>query len=141
MRIIPVDVVIPKEQRDTSLGETLQLHADAILSWAIKGYFDYEDNGGMREPEAVLAATKDYKNDSDDIQRFLDSRCVVGKEHRISASELWLAWMNFREEEGLELIAKQYFGRTLNLKGFGTKYHLNVQTRLGITLLSKVENQ
>jgi len=64
IRVVPFDVVVPLEDRDPELPERLALHADAVLSWVIAGHFDYEDNGGMREPTSVLRATGDYQADA-----------------------------------------------------------------------------
>ena len=64
VRVVPFDVVVPAKERDTMLAERLALHADAVLSWIIAGHFDYEDNGGMREPDSVLHATGAYQADS-----------------------------------------------------------------------------
>src|SRR5690625_3628608 len=37
IRVVPFDVVIPAEQQDGHLDESLQLEADTILTWAVSG--------------------------------------------------------------------------------------------------------
>jgi len=135
MRIIPFDVVIPEEERDLALGETLSLHSDAILTWSVQGFYDHEDRGGMREPESVLAATSRYKSESDDISRFLEERCETGKGRQVLFSELWVAWLTWRDDEGGETLSKKAFGMSLDARGFhsaiGTR---NVKIRKNIYL-------
>lgn len=118
MRIIPFDVVIPDAEQDPTLGETLTLHADAILTWAVDGFFDREDNGGMREPAAVLVATQTYQYENDAIKRFLEDRCEVRRDHSVLVSELWIAWLTWRDDEGGEMISKKAFGVSLENRGF-----------------------
>lgn len=45
IRVVPFDVVVPEARRDPELPERLKLSADAILTWAIGGWFAYEDMG------------------------------------------------------------------------------------------------
>jgi putative DNA primase/helicase len=136
MRIIPFDIVIPPENRDVTLGETLTLHADAIFTWAVEGFFDYEDNGGMREPASVLNATHAYRQESNDLSRFIIERCEVGKALQVSVGELWVAWLTWRDEEGCEVLSKKAFGQGLEKRGFKSAAYQNVRVRKGISLRS-----
>ena len=52
LRVVPFDVVIPESEQDGTLGEQLELEADAILAWAVAGYRDYVARGGLDEPAA-----------------------------------------------------------------------------------------
>lgn len=142
MKVIPFIIVIPEEQRDLTLGERLTLHADAVLTWAVEGFFDHEDNGGMREPEAVSAATSTYHRDSDDLSRFIEDRCETDPRYKVTVSELWLAWLNWKEDEGCENMSKKAFGAALENRGFHSSRATNhVTIRRGIRLCENtVEN-
>ncbi|MCW2790409.1 MAG: bacteriophage protein, partial [Aeromicrobium sp.] len=87
LRVIPFDVVIPEDQRDGRLGEQLELECDAILSWAVEGYRQYEQRG-MDAPEAVKAATDGYMRDSDAVARFIADCCLVNAYAYASIEEL-----------------------------------------------------
>jgi putative DNA primase/helicase len=135
MRVIPFDVTIPAEERDPQLGETLVLHADAILTWAVDGWYAYED-GGMAEPATVVKATASYQKEQDDIGRFLDDRCELGR-YSVKTGDLWLAWMTWRDDEGAALVSKKAFFDAMAKRGFqafrGTH---NVTMRRGLRLRS-----
>lgn len=135
MRVIPFDVVIPEDEQDLELGETLLLHADAVLTWAVEGYFDHADNGGMREPAAVVEATAAYQHESDDISRFIEEQCEVGRGLQVLFADLWQAWMNWRDDEGAEVVAKKVFADALGKRGFTTIAGAKgVKIRRGISL-------
>ena len=74
--LVPFDVQIPKGERDPNLGEKLWAERSGILNWMIEGLLAYLE-GGLQEPDAVLDATREYREQSDPIGLFLDSACVV----------------------------------------------------------------
>jgi putative DNA primase/helicase len=121
MRIVPFNVVIPEEERRLDLGEELLLHADAILTWAVAGYFDHEDNGGMREPEAVLRATAAYRHENDAMSRFIEDCCELDRDAVTPAAELWQAWNDWRDDDGAEAMSKKALGQALEKHGFKRK--------------------
>lgn len=140
MRIIPFNVVIPEAERDMTLGETLSLYSDAIFTWAVEGFFDHEDNGGMREPAAVLKATERYQHENDDIARFIEDRCDTGRALSVSVAELWIAWLTWRDEEGCEILSKRAFGMAIDKRGFTSAYAYNVKVRKGLSLKSREDS-
>jgi len=73
MVMIPFNVTIPPEQRDTQLGEKLKAEAEQILNWCIEGAVKYFAEG-LCIPESVLNASKDYIKNEDVIGEFLDNR-------------------------------------------------------------------
>lgn len=74
--LVPFDVQIPKDERDPNLGEKLWAERSGILNWLIEGLLDYLESG-LREPDKVLDATREYREESDPVGMFLDTACVV----------------------------------------------------------------
>lgn len=74
--LVPFDVKIPPEERDPDLVEKLWAERSGILNWLVDGLMAYLE-GGLQEPEAVLEATKEYREESDPIGQFLEDVCVV----------------------------------------------------------------
>lgn len=118
IRVVPFDVVVPAEERDPALPETLMLHADAVLSWVIAGHFDYEDNGGMREPASVLRATGNYQNDSDAVARFIAEECEVGPHIHTTTRELFSLWQGWAVRDGAESLSEKAFSAELVRLGY-----------------------
>ena len=134
MRVIPFDVVIPPELRDPELPERLKLHADAILTWAVQGYFDYKDNGGMREPQSVLMATDAYREDSDTISRFIADCCRVSITASAPASELYRGWQEWAVANGADALSDKAFAKAMDRRGFASKRTRMGNYRAGIEL-------
>jgi len=133
MRVVPFDVVIPAQEQDGRLGEKLQLEADAILTWAVEGYRQYEVQG-LAAPEAVQAATAEYQKASDAIARFIEDRCLVGPHWTVPAGELYEAWVKWSIEDGADPVAKKQFGAEMDKRGFKDKRTNTHRLRTGITL-------
>ncbi len=93
--LVPFDVQIPKEERDPLLVEKLAQEGPGILNWLIEGLLAYLEDG-LQEPAAVLAATADYRAESDPMGAFLTDRCqVTGRpEDWLSTADL-VAGFNF----------------------------------------------
>lgn len=125
IRVVPFEVVVPPERRDPELGDRLQLHADAVLSWAVEGYFDYLDNGGMREPETVLRATSGYQQRSDPVARFLADEEYVCRptdyNDLASTRELYAAWQRFAVADGADAMSEKAFSGELERLGYEKK--------------------
>ena len=120
IRVIPFDVVIPETERDSRLGERLELAADAILTWAIQGWKDYSDNG-MNAPAAVTMATSDYLKASDAIARFLEDCCLVNPHMRTPVAALFDRWGRWSADDGADQLSKKHFVEGLARHGYPTK--------------------
>lgn len=118
VRVVPFDVVVPPEERDGDLPARLELHADAILSWAVAGYFDYADNGGMREPASVLRATDDYRAESDAVRRFVAEACLVSSAASGTTRELYSAWQAWAVSDGADGLTERAFSGELERLGY-----------------------
>lgn len=96
--LVPFDVQIPKDQRDPDLGRKLWEERAGILNWMVDGLLAYLE-GGLQEPDRVLEATREFREESDPVGAFLEACCVVtaDAQHSIPAKELgeafnwWLA--------------------------------------------------
>lgn len=67
------------------------LHLAGVLRWAVEGCQQYLEHG-LNSPEEVVAATKEYRAESDVIGRFIKERCVRGEYVEVQAragEELW----------------------------------------------------
>lgn len=118
LRVVPFQVVIPEEEQDNELDARLQLEADGILAWAVAGYRDYIQRGGLDEPARVQEATDTYRRNSDAIGRFIADRCHVGPMFRATTSGLYEAWQLWQESDGCDPIGRGAFGAALDNRGY-----------------------
>lgn len=132
VRVVPFDVVVPPEQRDPHLPAQLELCADAILTWAVGGYVDYADNGGLREPNSVLRATDDYKANSDAVLRFIGDACHVSPASVATTRQLYSAWQSWAISDGAEALSEKAFGKELDRLGYAAKRTKRGASRQGL---------
>lgn len=136
LRVVPFDVQIPKIEQDNSLGEKLQLEADAVVTWAIAGLMAYSQRG-LDEPSEVLRATDAYHQESDDVGRFIAECCVVGPAQRVEPQRLHDDWCKWQIESGCRAIGIRTFGKIMTERGFLTNPSSNGKRwRTGIGLIS-----
>lgn len=143
MRVIPFDVIITEAERDPQLADRLRLAADAILAWAVRGWFDYREHG-MSAPIAVQAATADYQNRSDAIARFIEERIFVNPYEWVPVANLWNAWESWSKDDGAEPMTKRDFGDEFDKRGWPVKNRkINgraIRSRQGIGLIATEED-
>ncbi|MFN3275460.1 MAG: phage/plasmid primase, P4 family [Paracoccus sp. (in: a-proteobacteria)] len=85
----------PKKDMDAMLWE----ERSGILNWMVQGLLDFLD-GGLQEPDEVVAATESYRKDSDPIGTFLaDATIVTGYEGDFMTSRELIDAFNFWIEE------------------------------------------
>lgn len=119
IRVIPFGVTIPKEERNSKLKQELECDADAILTWTLDGWTDYQQLGKLDEPAGVLAATDEYRGDSDSVGRFIADECDTGTALGGTQTKVLHArWEKWAAREGCEPIGSVTFGKHLDNKGF-----------------------
>ena len=133
LRVIPFDVVIPEKEQDAKLPEKLELESDAVLTWCIQGWKDY-DRDGLAEPEEVTAATHAYQQDSNAIGRFLEDQCYRGDALQVKKSDVWQRWLKWSDIEGEEKISQKALGLALVRAGIGEARTAGARVWKGIAL-------
>lgn len=100
--LVPWDVQIPKDQVDRMLPAKLRREADAVFAWMVDGAIEYL-NEGLSIPEAVRAASQEYREESDPIGTFIRVACVVTGETDASEKplDLFMAYERFADAEGV----------------------------------------
>lgn len=74
--LVPFDVQIPESERDPQLGEALWAERAGVFRWLVEGLIEALERG-LDPPEAVRAATREYREESDPIGLFLTTCCVI----------------------------------------------------------------
>lgn len=120
MLVVPFNVVIPEEERDTTLPHRLKAESEAVLAWVYLGWVDYQCKG-LAPPEAVRQRTAEYQRDSDVLGRFMEARCIVGPHFTVRASELFSTWQSWCALEGTEAGSQTAFGKAMTKRGFASE--------------------
>lgn len=101
--LVPFSVHIPEGERDRLLTETIiREEGPGVLNWLVEGLLDYLING-LQEPDEVLSATKDFREQSDPTHSFLLACCCVdGDEKTFTPSKTLLEAFNYWRIESAE---------------------------------------
>jgi len=76
--VVPFEVVVPPEERDVKLAEKLARERPGILNWALAGCRAWLARG-LAVPPVAVAASADYREDSDLLGDFFAEFCAFRK--------------------------------------------------------------
>jgi putative DNA primase/helicase len=76
VKCIPFKTQIPPEEIDTGLPAKLRTELPGILRWIAEGAALYCSEG-LGDPPDVMAATEQYRQESDRLKEFFEDRCTV----------------------------------------------------------------
>jgi putative DNA primase/helicase len=88
-------------------------HQAAILAWNVAAAVRYYQHG-LEPPDAVLAATSDYKEECDPLAEFMAEACELDPPAEVGAGELFEHYRRWAERQGLterERLTATGFGR------------------------------
>ena len=110
IKLIPFEVNIPKEKVDKNLKYKLRKEFPQILAWAVEGCIKWQAEG-LEEPECVIEATKDYKQEMDLIAGFVEQCLIIDYSdgEKIMASDLFALYIKWAKANNeYELSAKKF---------------------------------
>lgn len=120
---------------DPNLEKKLHSELPGILAWLVQGairwYADFEANSktGLEEPSLVARELDQFFTEEDEIQTWLDERCMVLAEEDsdpktwATSKDLYADYTNWRFQSALQgqVISTNAFGRRLQSKGFESR--------------------
>ncbi|MED2983866.1 phage/plasmid primase, P4 family [Bacillus thuringiensis] len=132
--LIPFTVTIPKDKIDYDLPDKLAKEMPSVLRWAVEGCMKWQAEG-LRAPEAVKAATNEYREDMDILAPFIDENCTVNSLVRIEAKMLYENYTKWCYQNNELELKNRAFYRQLEVRGFKKEKGTgNKNFILGITL-------
>ncbi|MGH8596260.1 MAG: phage/plasmid primase, P4 family [Gammaproteobacteria bacterium] len=114
IRLWPFTVKIPKADQDPELFDKLKVEGPGILRWIILGCLAWQRNG-LKEPPEVLAATAEYRRESDTVGKFIGQYCTTGDGLTAGATALY---ERFCAVVGIRVLSQTKFGKRLAELGF-----------------------
>jgi putative DNA primase/helicase len=140
-------VLIPFTQRflgnaaDKNLLETLKAESAAVVTWMAHGWRQYREIG-LQPPEAVQAATRAYREESDTLGQFLGQRCHIAtsdyglRQPGAGSQVLYESWKSWCHHNGEDPASNKEFSSMLEERGLRKKQTKTGAKWLGVTLLS-----
>lgn len=97
LNLLPFEVIIPPDERDTKLPAKLRDEWPAILNWMVEGCLEWQRHG-LNPPACVKAATDTYMEGQDVMGAWIQERCVLGANNRAKGPSLYGSWIRWCEE-------------------------------------------
>jgi len=116
MRLIPFETsFLMGKGRNNDLDIELEKESELILAWAIQGAIEWQKRS-LEPPKSVLAATAQYKSESNVMEEFITERCFRNTELWVNGNELYhdyMRWMESERRPFTEKLKRHTFGRRL----------------------------
>lgn len=108
-------------KEDKRLKEKLLAERSGILNWCLAGFVQWREQGGLRPPSCVLAATEEYRGENDVLGTWL-AECCVKESHAVAeAGALYRSYRAWCEDMGEHVQAAKVFGMALERLGFASE--------------------
>lgn len=120
LTVVPFNASIPPGEGVQNYAEVLANKAGgAVISWAIEGAVSFAKNGyRLDTPEAVAAATRDYREREDWLTNFIEGRCERKPGAREGARDLYRAYKSWAEEAGEFVRRERDFSVAMETAGY-----------------------
>ena len=119
LRLIPFEVSF-EGREEKNLKTTLLAEADGILSWAVQGAVEWYQHG-LTFPDAVIQASRGWREDADLLGRFIDEKCITAELFEVKSSTLYGVYKSYCEEGGERPDSANKFAMQMEEKGFEKK--------------------
>lgn len=115
VRLIPFTVSF-EGRADKGLAAKLEDELPGILAWFVRGAVAWRKHG-LETPTQVQAATEAYQNEMDIIGQFIEECCVKQAKATVKASQLYEAYRNWTEENGMKPLSSIKFSKAMQERG------------------------
>lgn len=116
LRLVPWLVQVAEGDVDRELPAKLWAEREGILRWIVQGCLEWQ-RIGLCDPEIVKGATREYREESDAIGRYLAERVVFSAEERIARAPLRKDYETWCEEQGYQPLGARRFAQRLRDSG------------------------
>ena len=100
--------------RDEHLREKLRKELPGILTWAVRGCLDWQQQG-LNPPGRILEETRELFESFDSLADFLDEVCVIHPKAMVETGALWRSYLSWCEENDRQPAFRQPQGFSRNL--------------------------
>jgi putative DNA primase/helicase len=116
--LIPFDVRFSGDKKDKGLARKLRGELPGILNWAVEGCLEWQDKG-LKTPQVILDATKDYQTEMDRINSWMQDCCIDKASNHCSttASDLYQSYKGWADDNGEWRMNQRILGTKLAERG------------------------
>jgi len=120
IHLVPFTMKIADKDRKKNYADELLEELPGILLWCVNGCLKWRKQG-LAKPSLVENATKDYREDMDELGEFIDVCCQISEDERVMSSKLYSAYEEWCNRNGIRLPLKnRSFSIKIKERGFKT---------------------
>jgi putative DNA primase/helicase len=120
MRLVPFTRTFAPEEQDPKLGEKLRAELPLIAKWMVEGAVAWQREG-LKPPQQVMAATADYRSESDTFSQWFDEKLMVVEGGEVKAKEAFASYGNWCEQNKERAVTRTRFGERMSEKISGKR--------------------
>lgn len=129
------------ERKDKKLPEKLRQEYSGILNWCIKGCLKWQKEG-LAPPASVLQATRQYQEESDVINNWMEDCCITAPNIVSKTTDLFNSYEQWCKENAEYIsLPRRTFTNKLVEKGFKPYRTAKARCIIGIGLLDRVHEE
>ena len=98
VRLIPFERLFIGKNADPKLLKKLKTELPGIMNWALEGFKQWQ-RSGLRPPQKVIQATRNFNNDADVVKEFIENNTIRNPKVKIGAKELYDNFMIWFKSE------------------------------------------
>jgi P4 family phage/plasmid primase-like protien len=117
IHLIPFTVTIPEAEQDRHLEAKLIKELSGVLNLALAGCLEWRESG-LRPPDEVRAAVKEYRRDMDVFSQWIEECCFQGPVAWGFHKDLYDSYKEWAKENTGWVLSSNKFGRILMERGF-----------------------
>ena len=107
LRLHPVSVAIPENERDPDLPAKLRAELPGIFAWAVQGCLLWQ-LVGLSLPRAITDATDSYRAETSTVAAFIRERCEVVRGKHIVKADLYRAYTQWCHAQKIDLTEREF---------------------------------
>jgi P4 family phage/plasmid primase-like protien len=117
VKLVPFRHTVPEEQRDPELKQKLRAELPGILRWALDGCRAWQRER-LGQPAAIAAAVQEYREEMDQVGRFLADCCFLHENARVRSKDIYDSYKRWCADGGEHSFAQKKFSPQLEERGF-----------------------
>jgi P4 family phage/plasmid primase-like protien len=137
--LIPFTETIPEAEKDTNLDKKLKSEGAGILTWAVRGCLEWQQQGRLNPPDSIIEATTAYHTAQDTFGKFLADRCQFHKLADVKKSDFIKAYKAYMDDLGEYALTPFSINEKLEQRGVREKPTrrdgAQIRVLFGLTLL------
>lgn len=121
IKIMEFNNTFTEQERDKNFPtKIVSTELPGILAWAVQGCLEWQQNG-IKAPDIVEEATREYREEMDSFSHFFDECCVVREGARVTNKMLRAKYKEWCNDNGEHELTQKPFSQKLLERGFEKK--------------------